>query len=217
MIEVRQDNLVTADVECILRSVGSGMEPLTAIGREVGAGAVITPAGDLSASFIVHVALQSYEEPVSAGGLRKAAGFVVAAIAARFVFPGMSLEGRMMWLLRSSPLDIRTLFLAKYWVGTIPLLLIALPLIVVTNILLQASPLILGITTVSMVGVTFAVTALALGLGAIFPNLETDNMAEIPTSFGGLIFMMSAVSYLAVVVILLAWPVNGFLWARLSG
>ena len=145
------------------------------------------------------------------------AGFVVAAIAARFVFPGMSLEGRMMWLLRSSPLDVRTLFIAKYWVGTIPLLLIALPLIVATNIILEASPLILGITTVSMIGVTFAMTALALGLGAIYPNFETDNMAEIPTSFGGLVFMMTAVSYLAVVVILLAWPVNGLLQARLAG
>lgn len=122
-----------------------------------------------------------------------------------------------MWLLRSSPLDIRTLFMAKYWVGTIPLLLIALPLIVVTNIILDASPLVLGITTVSMIGITFAMTALALGLGAIFPNFETDNMAEIPTSFGGLIFMMSAVTYLAVVVILLAWPVNGFLQAQLDG
>lgn len=145
------------------------------------------------------------------------AGFVVAAISARFVFPGMSLEGRMMWLLRSSPLDIRTLFLAKYWVGTIPLLLIALPLIVVTNIILEVSPLILGITTVSMIGVTFAMTALALGLGALFPNFETDNMAEIPTSFGGLVFMMSAVSYLGVVVVLLAWPVNRFLQANLVG
>ena len=145
------------------------------------------------------------------------AGFVVAAIAARFVFPGMSLEGRMMWLLRSSPLDVRTLFLAKYWVGTIPLLLIALPLIVVTNIILEVSPLIVGITTVSMIGMTFAITALALGLGAIYPNFETDNMAEIPTSFGGLVFMMSAVSYLAVVVVLLAWPVNGLLQARFAG
>jgi ABC-2 type transport system permease protein len=145
------------------------------------------------------------------------AGFVVAAIAARFVFPGMSLEGRMMWLLRSSPLDIRTLFLTKYWVGTIPLLLIALPLIVVTNIILEVSPLILGITTVAMIGVTFAMTALALGLGAIYPNYETENMAEIPTSFGGLVFMMSAVSYLAVVVVLLAWPVNGMLQARFAG
>lgn len=91
MIHVRREDLVTADVECVLRSVGSNLEPLTAIGREVGAaageallerlqrmgdlpvgGAVITPAGNLHASFIVHVSLQSHEEPVSAGGVRKA-------------------------------------------------------------------------------------------------------------------------------------------------
>ena len=68
------------------------------------------------------------------------AGFVVAAIAARFVFPAMSLEGRMLWLLRSSPLKVRTLFWTKYWVGTVPLLAVALPLIVFTDIVLQASP-----------------------------------------------------------------------------
>ena len=56
------------------------------------------------------------------------AGFVVAAIAARFVFPAMSLEGRMMWLLRSSPLDVRALFWSKYWVGALPLLLVAVSL-----------------------------------------------------------------------------------------
>ncbi len=91
MIDVRRENLVTADVECVLRSVGSTLEPLTVIGREVGAaagegllerieqigdlpvgGAVITPAGNLTASFIVHVALQSREEPVSGGSVRKA-------------------------------------------------------------------------------------------------------------------------------------------------
>lgn len=91
MIDVRREDLVAADVECILRSVGSNLVPLTAISREVGAaagesllarvdqigdlpvgGAMITPAGNLSASFIVHVALQSHEEPVSAGSVRKA-------------------------------------------------------------------------------------------------------------------------------------------------
>jgi len=142
------------------------------------------------------------------------AGFVVAAIAARFVFPGMSLEGRMTWLLRSSPLDIRTLFVTKYWVGTVPLLAVALPLIVLTNVILEATTLILILTTVAMIGITLALTALALGFGAIYPNYDTDNMAEIPTSFGGLLFMMAAVSYLAVVVILLAWPVYRFLLAR---
>jgi hypothetical protein len=39
VIEVRRQALVTADVECILRSVGSTLEPLTAIAREVGAAA----------------------------------------------------------------------------------------------------------------------------------------------------------------------------------
>ena len=34
----------------------------------------------------------------------------------------MSLEGRMLWLLRSSPLDVKPLFWCKYWVGTLPLL-----------------------------------------------------------------------------------------------
>jgi ABC-2 type transport system permease protein len=144
------------------------------------------------------------------------AGFVVAAIAARFVFPAMSIEGRMMWLLRSSPLDVRRLFWSKYWIGTAPLLLVALPLIVVTNIVLQASPFILTLTTVTMVGVTFALTALALGFGALYPNYETENVAEIPTSFGGLLFMMAAVTYLAGVIILEAWPVYLFLSSRLQ-
>jgi ABC-2 type transport system permease protein len=145
------------------------------------------------------------------------AGFVVAAIAARFVFPAMSIEGRMMWLLRSSPLDVRTLFWAKYWVGTIPLLLVAIPLIVVTNIFMDASPLVFWLTTGTMVAATFAVTALALGLGALFPNYDTENVAEIPTSFGGLLFMMVAVIYLGLVVLLEGWPVYIFLQAELSG
>lgn len=145
------------------------------------------------------------------------AGFVVAAIAARFVFPAMSIEGRMMWLLRSAPIDVRTIFWSKYRVGTYPLLLVALPLIVGTNLVLDASPFILILTSVTMIGVTLALTALALGLGALYPNYDTENVAEIPTSFGGLIFMMSAVSYLAGVVILEAWPVYAYLNSRMDG
>jgi ABC-2 type transport system permease protein len=145
------------------------------------------------------------------------AGFVVAAIAARFVFPAMSLEGRMMWLLRSSPLDVKSLFWAKYWTGTVPLLLVALPLIVITNLVLEASAFILALTTVTMVGVTLALTALALGFGALYPNYETENVAEIPTSFGGLLFMMSAVIYLGGVVVMEAWPVYLYLSARFQG
>jgi ABC-2 type transport system permease protein len=129
----------------------------------------------------------------------------------------MSIEGRMMWLLRASPLDVRELFWSKYWVGTVPLLAIAIPLIIVTNVVLDATTFILVLTTLTMIGVTFALTALALGFGALYPNYETENVAEIPTSFGGLLFMMCAVSYLAGVVILEGWPVFLYLSSRIEG
>jgi ABC-2 type transport system permease protein len=112
---------------------------------------------------------------------------------------------------------VKSLFWAKYWTGTVPLLAVALPLIVITNMVLDASPFILALTTATMVGVTMALTALALGFGALYPNYETENVAEIPTSFGGLLFMMSAVIYLAGVVILEAWPVYLYLSARFRG
>ena len=35
------------------------------------------------------------------------AGFVLASVAARFIFPSVSLEGRTLWLLRSSPMPVR--------------------------------------------------------------------------------------------------------------
>ena len=54
------------------------------------------------------------------------AGFVLASIAARFIFPGVSLEGRTFWLLRSSPMSMRELLWSKFWVGTLPLLVLAL-------------------------------------------------------------------------------------------
>jgi ABC-2 type transport system permease protein len=87
---------------------------------------------------------------------------------------------------------------------------------VVTNVVLQASPFILTVTTVTMVGVTFAVTAMALGLGALYPNYDTENVAEIPTSFGGLLFMMAAVIYLAGIVVLEGWPIYLYLQANLA-
>lgn len=123
----------------------------------------------------------------------------------------------MMWLLKSSPTDVRSLFWAKYWVGTIPLLAVSLPLIVITNILMDATPFILTLTTLTMIGATFALTALALGFGALYPNYDTENVAEIPTSFGGLLFMMAAVIYLGAVVLLEAWPVYLYLSANFQG
>ncbi len=135
------------------------------------------------------------------------AGFVLAAIAARFVFPAVSLEGKQMWLLRSSPLDIQTLLRSKYWSGTLPLLLLALLITVVTNRFLLVSGFMMWLTVGTVVLYTFASSALALCFGVLYPRFDTENAAQIPTSFGGLVYMMSAVFLLGIVVSLEARPV----------
>ncbi|MGM0668866.1 MAG: macro domain-containing protein [Gemmatimonadota bacterium] len=75
--------------ECVIRSVSSRLEPDTPVSRdlELGAGAavagrlramgdlpvgaaVVTPGGDLPAAFLIHVVLQSAEEPMSREALR---------------------------------------------------------------------------------------------------------------------------------------------------
>jgi len=131
------------------------------------------------------------------------AGFVLAAIAARFIFPAVSLEGRHMWLLRSSPLELRTLLWSKYWVGTVPLLVLALLLSGLTNVMLQVRPFMMVMGLVTICALTFAIAALALGFGALYPQFETENAAQIPTSFGGLVYMMATIALLGAVIVAL--------------
>jgi ABC-2 type transport system permease protein len=145
------------------------------------------------------------------------AGFVLASIAARFIFPAVSLEGRTLWLLRSSPMSMRDLLWAKFWVGTTPLLVLALIIVGVTDYLLQVTPFMFAVSILSIIGLTFAVCGLAIGFGTIFPQFETENAAQIPTSFGGLLFMMSSVAVIGGVVILEARPVFSYVQAKTQG
>jgi ABC-2 type transport system permease protein len=145
------------------------------------------------------------------------AGFVLASIAARFIFPAVSLEGRHMWLLRSSPLDLRTLLWSKYWVGTVPLLVLALLLTGLTNVLLEVRPFMMIVGIVTICGVTFAIGALALGFGALYPQFETENAAQIPTSFGGLVFMMATIALLGAVIFVMWQAVYTYVRAVYEG
>ena len=145
------------------------------------------------------------------------AGFVLAAVAARFVFPAISLEGRQMWLLRSSPLDPVALLWSKYWMGTLPLLVLALVITILTNRLLQAGPFMMAVSIGTIVLYTLAVSALALSFGVFYPQFGTENAAQIPTSYGGVVYMMASLSLLAVIIMIEAVPVAAELRAWQSG
>ncbi len=145
------------------------------------------------------------------------AGFVLASIAARFVFPSVSLEGRAWWLLRSSPLPVRELLWAKFWVGAIPLLVLALVLVGATNVMLRVQPFVHVVSLVSIAALVFPLAALALSYGAFHPQFDSENAAQIPTSFGGLLFMVSAVGLIGAVAYLAGRPAARWIVAEHFG
>lgn len=134
------------------------------------------------------------------------AGFVLASVAARFVFPTVSLEGRTWWLLRSSPLALRDVLWAKYWVGALPLLVLALVLVGVTNSMLGVLPFVQVVSLTAITALVFPLASLALCFGTYYPRFDTENAAQIPTSFGGLLFMMAGVVLIGLVAFLTGRP-----------
>lgn len=144
-------------------------------------------------------------------------GFVLASIAVRFIFPAVSLEGRQLWLLRSSPLDLRGLLWSKYWTGTGPLLVLAVILILLTSASLKAPPAVVAMSVGTIVSLTLALGAIALGYGAVYPQFETENAAQIPTSFGGLVCMMTIVGLLGLIIAIEAGPVAEYIRLQQAG
>jgi ABC-2 type transport system permease protein len=104
---------------------------------------------------------------------------------------------------------------SKFWVGTLPLLALALGLVFATDVLLQVSRFMMAVSIFTITMLTFAIAGLALGFGALFPKFNTENAAQIPTSFGGLVLMMASVALIGAVIAIEARPVYQYVGAHL--
>jgi ABC-2 type transport system permease protein len=134
-------------------------------------------------------------------------GFVTSAVAVRFVFPAVSLEGASFWIIRAAPISIRDFLWAKFWSSLLPLLVLAEVLIILSNTLLKVTPFMMNLGIVTVFMMTFGITSLGVGLGAVFPRFKHENVAQIPTGFGGIVYMLMAMLFIGVVIVLEAWPV----------
>lgn len=136
--------------------------------------------------------------------------FVVTTLAARFLYPAVSLEGRAYWVVQAAPLDPRDLVTAKVRWGLGPLLVVSTALSVGSGFLSGA-----GAAGAAAVGVLAALSSwslagMAVGMGAADPRFHEDNPARIASSVGGVLFMLLGMTYLVVMVALLAWPISTF-------
>ncbi len=145
------------------------------------------------------------------------ASFVLTAVAARFVYPAVSFEGDAFWIVRAAPISLKTFLYVKFIVYYFPLLILAEILIVSSNILLRVTPFMMGLSVVTVFLMVPGVVALGVGLGATYPDFQSENAAQTVTSFGGLLFMLLAAGFIATVIVLEAGPVYQIFMADFHG
>jgi ABC-2 type transport system permease protein len=135
------------------------------------------------------------------------AGFVLASLGARFVYPSTSLEGSSFWVIHAAPIQYRRFLLEKFFVFLVPLLILAETLIVISNILLGVNGYMMMLSVVTIFLITIGLTGLGVGMGAIYPKFINENPAQIAMSIGGILYMIFSLVYIGVTIVLEAWPV----------
>jgi ABC-2 type transport system permease protein len=141
------------------------------------------------------------------------AGFVVATVAVRFVFPAVSAEGAAFWLVRTSPVSMRDFLWSKFWTGVVPMVLFTEVLTIAANQFMGVDPFLKVVAAVAVVFMTFAMVGLAVGLGARYPRFGAD-ANQVAGSYGGVAFMILAVLYIIVMIALIGWPSAMWLFSR---
>jgi len=145
------------------------------------------------------------------------AAFVLSAVAVRFVFPSVSAEGPAFWVIRTSPVPMRSFLWSKFWTGLVPVLIVAEALTVVSNYYLGAAPFLRVLGAVAIFFMTFALVGLATGMGAIYPRFNAENLTQVAGSYGGIGYMVLAVLFILVEVALLGWSSSIRLWHEYRG
>jgi len=141
------------------------------------------------------------------------AGFVMATVAVRFVFPAVSAEGAAFWIIRTAPISLRDFLWSKFWTGLVPVLLLTEGLTVVGNEFLGVDPFLKVMSALAIVFMSFALVGLAIGLGARYPRFDAD-ASQVAGSYGGVAFMMQAVLFIIVMLLLLGWPSSLYLFRQ---
>ena len=139
------------------------------------------------------------------------AGFVMATVAVRFVFPLVSAEGAAFWIIRTAPIPLSDFLWSKFWTGLVPVLLLSEGLTIAGNALLGVDPFLKRVAAITIVFMSFALVGLATGLGARYPRFAADNPSQVAGSYGGVAFMIAAVLFVLVTIVLVGWPSSVYL------
>ena len=135
-----------------------------------------------------------------------ASALTLSTLTTRFVFPMFSLEGRRVWILGLSPVGLRGVVLQKFWASFIVSAIITVALMAVSTTILHLGWARAVYFAGAILLMSAALSGLAAGLGALFPDFKEENPSKIVSSFGGTLCLVISFVFNTTIVAILAVP-----------
>ncbi|MBU0481191.1 MAG: hypothetical protein KKG47_08825 [Proteobacteria bacterium] len=145
------------------------------------------------------------------------AGFIIASLSARFVYPSIGGEGGAFYIIRSSPLPLGRFLFNKYLYYVIPFTVLGLLLVVASDHLLNIEGPMLWISITSILLITWTVVALALGFGAIHADFKAESRAAALGGMGAILFLFTAMTYEILLLSCGFYPIYGLVKSWMKG
>jgi len=155
--------------------------------------------------FRYHVMSEEWRNMVSFLNLG-ATTLTLSTFTTRFIFPLLSLEGRCFWTLGLLPIERRSILSGKFLFSFCGSLIISEGLMLLSDIMLRAPLPMIVLHAYIVLVVCAGLSGLAVGLGALYPNMAEENPSKIVSGFGGSLNLMLSMLYLTLVIALFAVP-----------
>jgi ABC-2 type transport system permease protein len=135
----------------------------------------------------------------------------LATLTTRFVFPQFSQEGKRVWIIGMAPLGLAKVMRAKFWLSSFVSWGVTCVLMFVSCRMLKM-PWQLTLHYMAAVSVMAAtLSAIAIGLGTLYPNLKEDHPGKIVSGFGGTFCLVLSFLYIVGAIAIMA---TGAYWGR---
>lgn len=140
-------------------------------------------------------------------------GLILSTFTTRFIFPMLSLEGRRFWILSMLPVRRDAVLWGKFLFAAAGSTIPCCALILLSDLMLQISPLVLLIHQLICVLLCVGLSGIAVGLGAKMPDLREESPSKIAAGFGGTLTLVISAIYIVLIVLLTAVPSHFYLAA----
>jgi ABC-2 type transport system permease protein len=126
---------------------------------------------------------------------------VICSLAARFVYPQLSLEGHGFWILGLAPTSMRRVLAAKFLLALAGMVTVSAGLMGLATTMLQVGPSQRAVAIGLAVAISLAVSAFSTGLGAVFLDLKQSNPVAIISGFGGTLNLVLGLGFMLAAIL----------------